>query len=241
MNPPTIRLHLLRHAQTHSNVTGALDTEFPGRGLTRLGAAQADAAAQVLAEGSFDDIYVSRMVRTHETAGPLAAALGLEPVVEPLLAEIRAGADEMRNDPEAINGYVSVIGAWTRGELDQRMPGAETGRDFLQRYDTALSRITRQTRSASLVVCHGAAMRVWVANRVRAWDAHPSSTALLGNTARITVTGSPERGWSLLDWVSTPVGSALLEDEHAADPTALPTGGPLMSDAVLRHLGDEAE
>ena len=241
MTSPTIRLHLLRHAQTHSNVSGALDTEFPGRGLTRLGAAQADAAGRVLAEGSFDDIYVSRMVRTHETAAPLASALGLEPVVEPLLAEVRAGEYEMRNDPEAIEGYVSTVGAWTRGELDRRMPGAETGRDFVRRYDSALSRIARQTRTESLVVCHGAAMRVWVANRVEAWDAHPSSTALLGNTACITLTGGPEHGWSLVGWIPTPVGSALLDDEHAADPTALPAGSPLTSDAVLRYLGDAAE
>ena len=41
-----MRLLLMRHGQTHANVSGELDTAHPGVDLTDLGRAQAVAASQ---------------------------------------------------------------------------------------------------------------------------------------------------------------------------------------------------
>ena len=43
-----MRLLLMRHGQTHANVSGELDTAHPGVELTDLGHTQATTAAQAL-------------------------------------------------------------------------------------------------------------------------------------------------------------------------------------------------
>ncbi|WP_310525746.1 histidine phosphatase family protein, partial [Nocardioides sp.] len=59
-----MRLFLLRHGQTHGNVSGALDTGLPGLDLTDLGRRQAEAASRALAPEGIGAIAVSTLVRT---------------------------------------------------------------------------------------------------------------------------------------------------------------------------------
>ena len=60
-----MRLLLVRHGQTPANVAGALDTAFPGLGLTPLGQAQAEAVPAALADERVAAVHASRLVRTH--------------------------------------------------------------------------------------------------------------------------------------------------------------------------------
>lgn len=221
--PRPFRLLLLRHGQTPSNVKGALDTGPPGPGLTTLGHSQAATAAQALLEESYEAVYVSRLVRTHETAAPIAGARRRGAVRQHGLEEIRAGRFEMRTDREAVDGYLGTIAEWIHGNLDLQMPGAETGREFLARYDDAITRIAdQQHRGSAIVVSHGAAIRTWVSNRIPDSAGHPEATEYLHNTACITVEGHPRLGWELVDWNSQPIGGRFLDDEAAPDPTGDP-------------------
>src|SRR5829696_1294820 len=162
-----MRLLLLRHGQTSANTTAALDTAPPGHELTDLGRRQAEAAARALGAAGIGRVAVSTAVRTEQTADPLVRALGLAPVAHDGLREIAAGKFEMRNDQEAIEGYLGTIGAWIEGELHRRMPGGETGAEFLARYDAAIRRVCVVESDAVLVVSHGAAIRTWVTHRAR--------------------------------------------------------------------------
>ena len=219
---PPFRLLLLRHGQTHGHVSGALDTDEPGKDLTDLGRAQAVAAAQALAEQDLDGLYVSRLVRTQQTAAPLERARSLVATVQPGLEEVRAGAYEMRSDEEAVLGYLTTVAEWIGGDLDLRMPGSETGQEFLARYDAAVAKIAAQAHRSVVVVSHGAAIRTWVSRRVRDAEDHPGAAQSLHNTACITVEGHPDSGWELLEWHHEPIGGEFLEDETAPDPTAEP-------------------
>ena len=60
-------------------------------GLAPLGVEQARRVLQALACDEVDAVYTSPAARARETAAPLAAALGLEPVVEPGIAEFDSG------------------------------------------------------------------------------------------------------------------------------------------------------
>ena len=71
-----MRLLLVRHGQTAANVRGELDTAIPGPGLTRLGRRQAKAIPTELADEAIDGIYSSALIRTQETAQPLATSRG---------------------------------------------------------------------------------------------------------------------------------------------------------------------
>lgn len=63
-----MRLILIRHGQTPSNVAFLLDTAVPGPGLTDLGEKQAAALPQTLADVDIDLLYVSTLTRTQLTA-----------------------------------------------------------------------------------------------------------------------------------------------------------------------------
>ena len=222
-----MRLLLLRHGQTHGNTAGALDTAVPGLDLTDLGRNQAEAAAQALADRGIDRIYVSTLTRTHQTAAPLADLLGIEPREIDGLREISAGDFEMGSDHDSIAGYIGTIADWIERRYDVRMPGGESGHEFLARYDAAVAAIHTDLAAAgedcALVVSHGAAIRTWVSARVADVESHARATDPLHNTACIELVGDPAGGWEVHAWHSEPVGGAFLEDETAPDPTGQAT------------------
>jgi broad specificity phosphatase PhoE len=209
----------MRHGQTHANVSGELDTAHPGLDLTDLGHAQAAAAAKALADEHLDAIYVSSRVRTHQTAAPTAEDRGLTPTQLDGLEEIAAGNFEMRSDHDAVAGYIGSVATWLEGDLTHRMPGAETGEEFLARYDAAVRTIAAAGHDAALVVSHGAALRTWVSTRMTPHPDAPPATQPLHNTALIVLEGDVESGWEMVSWQGHPVGGDFLEDPTAEDPT----------------------
>ncbi|MCV9993183.1 histidine phosphatase family protein [Paeniglutamicibacter sp. ZC-3] len=112
-----MRLILIRHGQTTSNVGHHLDTGEPGASLTDLGREQARALPAALAATTIEAIYASTLLRTQQTAAPLAAALGLEVGIRAGLREIPAGTLEMANDEASIEAYLSVAFGWADGPL----------------------------------------------------------------------------------------------------------------------------
>jgi len=209
----------MRHGQTHANVSGELDTAHPGLDLTDLGRAQAVAAAKALAEDEIEAVYVSSRVRTHQTAAPTAEARGLELVQLDGLEEIQAGDFEMRSDHDSVAGYIGSVAAWLEGDLTRRMPGGETGEEFLARFDAAVRRIVDAGHSAALVVSHGAALRTWTSTRMEPHPDAPPPTEPLHNTALIVLDGDFDSGWRMVSWQGHPVGGDYLEDPSAEDPT----------------------
>jgi probable phosphoglycerate mutase len=216
-----VRILLLRHGQTHANVDGSLDTAPPGVDLTDLGRAQAAAAAKALDGRGVDAVFVSSLVRTHQTAAPVAAALGVEPVVVDGLREISAGALEMRRDDEARDAYLSTVASWLFGSLEERMPGGETGEEFLARYDAGIAAVVDSGAQFALVVSHGAAIRTWVGARAiddgsREWEDVALEPMI--NTGGIELQREGDR-WRILAWNNHPIGGDYLEDPTAKDPT----------------------
>jgi broad specificity phosphatase PhoE len=57
-----MRLLLVRHGQTPSNVRSLLDTAVPGPGLTELGERQAAAPPEALAGEDIDALYASTLM-----------------------------------------------------------------------------------------------------------------------------------------------------------------------------------
>jgi probable phosphoglycerate mutase len=212
-----MRLLLIRHGQTAANVRGELDTAAPGPGLTARGRAQAESVPSALLDVHPDAIFASTLIRTQQTAAPLARALDLPVAVLPGVHEIEAGDVEMATDHASYRTYLETCMAWGHGDRDRMMPGAGSGHAFFERFNDSIAQAT--VVETAVVVTHAAAMRVWVAGSAR--NIEPAFTARqeLDNTGLVVLDGSPEQGWSLVEWLGSPLGGEVLVDDSAADPT----------------------
>lgn len=216
-----MRLLLIRHGQTPSNVVGAIDTGRPGAELTDLGRAQAAAIPAALQDQPVAAVYASPLIRTQLTAAPLAAARGLEVRVREGLEEISAGALEMRSDKESVEAYVDCLTRWAHGDLDHAMPGGPDGHAFFERYDAAVRAIAtaQDADGAAVAVSHGAAMRLWVSARSVNGTPELAAENRIMNTGMAVLEGDPDAGWTLVEWHTEPIGGIELEDLTAHDVT----------------------
>ncbi|RSS67024.1 histidine phosphatase family protein [Streptomyces sp. WAC06273] len=201
-----MRLLLVRHGQTPSNLKHLLDTGAPGPGLTPLGQEQAAALPEALATERIGALFASTLVRTQLTAAPLAAATGLEVRVRDGLREVAAGDLEMRGDEDAAAVYMSTAFAWSAGDTGRRMPGGENGVEALGRFDAVVAEAARTGADTVAMVSHGAMIRTWVAARADNVDVEYAADHPLGNTGVVVLSGSPDRGWRALVWEGRPLG-----------------------------------
>ncbi|MFE7931593.1 histidine phosphatase family protein [Streptomyces sp. NPDC057456] len=201
-----MRLLLVRHGQTPTNVDYLLDTAVPGPGLTELGARQAAALPQALADEDVETLYASTLVRTQLTAAPLAAARGLDVLVRDGIREISAGDLEMvPGDSERGELYMRTVFAWAAGDLALRMPGGESGAEFLARYDAVVAEAAASGAGTVAMVSHGAAIRAWAAARAVNVDVPYAAAHRLANTGTVVLDGSPADGWKALSWAGATV------------------------------------
>ena len=222
-----MRLLLVRHGQTSSNIGHHLDTAAPGADLTEFGRTQAAAVPEALADEDIRAVYASTLVRTQQTAEPLACELGLEVRVRDGLREIAAGDLEMRNDRDGIERYVRQVFGW-EGDLDERMPGAETGREVLDRFDAVVAEAEQEVGDGGTVVCfaHGAVIRMWSALRGDNIDLAFASDRPLENTAMVALEGGSDQGWTVASWTDTALGGSTLTDTRHTGPGGEPDDDP---------------
>ena len=220
-----MRLLLVRHGQTPSNVAHLLDTAVPGPSLTDLGREQALALVEPLSGEAPGCVVASSQRRAQETASPLAGALGLPVHVRDGLREVAAGDLEMRGDEESVRTYLEVVGAWAGGDLDRRVPGGEDGHEFTARYDAAVGEAVALADGAGagalVVVSHGAAVRAWSGLRAANLTAEFVVETGLLNTGVVVLEGDPASGWVARSWEG-----AALDPHGAAAAGAGPAGEP---------------
>jgi broad specificity phosphatase PhoE len=217
-----MRLILIRHGQTISNVHGVLDTRIPGPVLTDLGRTQASLLPSALQGERIGAIYVSTMVRTHETAAPLAHALGLEPIERDGIREIAAADLEMRGDAEAVAEYLGTMVRWVGGEDALPLAGGETGRARARaaRFDAVVAEAEASGHGTVAIVSHGAAIRSWTGMRARGLDAAFVADHALENTGVVVLEGSGT-DWTLESWEGEPASG--VGEDAPSGPTGEPT------------------
>ena len=192
-----MRLLLVRHGRTAHNVDRLLDTAYPGAPLDETGHEQARAVAERLAEHPIDAIYVSDLIRTHETATPLAQARGLDLHVREGIREIQAGDYEMSPD---FDDYIRIIVGWLSGRQDVRMPGAETGHEVLSRFDGVVEEAYAVGHDTVVLISHGAVIRTWAMSRAHNLAPEVMRTVSMDNTVVVEVHGAPDEGWRVVRW-----------------------------------------
>ena len=140
----SIVIDMVRHGESVANAAGLIDTAVPGAALTALGQQQAQTVANVLAsKAPVAAIFASQLIRTQQTAAPLAGALGMNVQVLSGLNEIDAGA--FNGMPQvSLAGLAYLLGpiAWMLGLriVPMLAPGSSdpNGFEFGKRFDGAL-------------------------------------------------------------------------------------------------------
>lgn len=142
--PGATEILLIRHGESRAATP---DDPFPlvdGHGDPELhanGQEQARRVGERLKGQPITAVYVSNLRRTHETAAPLCAHLGLEPRIDPDLREVFLGEWEggllrikaHQNDP-----IIQEVFAKRRWDV---IPGAESPESLTERLSRSLNRI----------------------------------------------------------------------------------------------------
>ncbi|MQA61658.1 MAG: histidine phosphatase family protein [Actinophytocola sp.] len=200
-----MKLQLIRHAQSTSNVLKILNTRMPGPPLTELGEQQADALADQLTEDPVVAVYCSVATRAQQTAAPVAARHGLEVQVVEGVQEIFVGDLEDRGDQAGIEAYASVYFPWTLGELHLSMPGGESGIEVRDRYLAAVAQIRAKHEQEHpdgtvVLVSHGGAMRLCAELLADNVPPNLAEAGLIPNTGAIVLETKDGGGWHCLAW-----------------------------------------
>lgn len=217
-----MRLVLIRHGQTPSNIIRALDTAKPGADLDDTGRTQAAAMATNFVRNVGappTHIVVSPLARTRQTAAPLEEKFGLTASVEEGIRELIAGDLEMMNSREALQTYLDTAIAWVRGELDVAMPGGEDGWQTRARFGSVISEACSQAwdedgdDAVVAVVAHGALCRVIATTLsndisvglVATYPMHNASTSVLEWKGGEAPWIGTAKNWRGLTWSDQPL------------------------------------
>ena len=218
----SIVLDFVRHGE--SGDMTMVNTLAPGPDLTDTGEQQADDLVKVLSGNGIDDIYASTMIRSQETAMPLAEALNLPIQVLPGLNEIDAGIFEgipVNVGDLPLGGALYLLAplAWTLGldfvpqlgstvdpngiAFDESFSGA-----VQSIYDGSVGSDTGNITDA--VFSHEGAIAIWTLMNVNNPDfslvlqEFLNTGELLPYTGQVVVDGSPG-DWTLVSWDGTAV------------------------------------
>lgn len=153
---------LARHGETDDNappqrVQGSIDTPLNDRGRE-----QARALAEELRDADLRAIVTSHLARARETAAIVGGELGLEPAIDPRLAESFRGGWEGRLLQDIERDEPQAFAAWRAGGAAFRFPGGESLGEHQARVLAALADLATGPTPA-LAVTHGGSIRVALA------------------------------------------------------------------------------
>ncbi|WP_337175351.1 histidine phosphatase family protein [Paludisphaera sp.] len=157
------RLALIRHAETATpNVFHGAESDID---LSAWGEHQARVLADHLAARGAEAVYCSGMRRAIATAKPIAAALGLEPIVVPELHERKIGPLSGMARQEGWAVYEESKTRWMAGDLEFSHPGGESFADIARRVTPVIDGLRRRHPGGRMVViAHGIVIRVALLN-----------------------------------------------------------------------------
>jgi probable phosphoglycerate mutase len=158
--PEAIEIVLVRHGASQEAIEGQPFELLEGQAdppLAPEGELQAQAVAARLADEPLDGLFVTPLRRTAQTAAPLAALSGLEPIVVPELREVHLGELDGGAFRIAVHDRDPRIREVFAQERWDVIAGAESMEDFAARTRAGVTRIMTGLAPGATVaaVVHG--------------------------------------------------------------------------------------
>ena len=175
-----------------------------GGWLSPLGREQSRELGSRLAIERIAAVWSSPMARAVQTAELAAGVLGVDVVVREGLREFGVGDHAGgTGDPDP---FRETFAAWLSGDLDARIPGAESGTEVIGRVSAVLEEVADTHRGEGvLVISHGGAICTTVpalATNLRPDHGHRRP---LPNCAVVALDADAD-GWVASSWAGTSVG-----------------------------------
>jgi probable phosphoglycerate mutase len=160
--PGATEILLVRHGQSAAYREGEPFPLVGGQGdppLSALGERQAEQVGERLAGVAIDAIYVTTLQRTHQTAAPLAARIGLTPRLEADLREVHLGEWEGGVFRQMVaKGHPAAAEVGVRQDWGV-IPGGERSEELRARVRAGIERIhAAHPGERVVVVSHGGAI-----------------------------------------------------------------------------------
>ena len=154
--------YFIRHGQTDLNLKGIVQGRGVNTSLNDNGRKQADAFFNAYKDISFDKIYTSTLVRTHETVERFVRELNIPKESLSGLDEISWGIYEGKVQNENImQGFSDLVNAWRNNDLDVHIENGESPNQLVKRQKEAISYILEKENDSTILVClHGRALRI---------------------------------------------------------------------------------
>lgn len=166
-------VYLIRHGDALPDAAELRPGDYDAQALSELGRKQARALAERLRDIRFDALYASPLLRTRQTAEPLAALLGLDVETVDDLREIELGrvgpalpegatpeemAAHLRDRLRQVALLAASTGSWTS------IPGSEDGTAFRARVTAAHDALAAR-HPGGRIACfgHGGTINVYAA------------------------------------------------------------------------------
>lgn len=160
--PESVTVTLIRHGASAPVIPGQRQPMLDGQGnpaLHSIGVDQAKLTAEALVRPGqvpFAAIYCSTMVRTQQTAEPLAQRTGLKPVILADLREVFLGELDGGLLREAAADGDPIVERTMRAERWDTIPGAEPEEAFSERLARGLATaIKGRSNERVALVVHG--------------------------------------------------------------------------------------
>ena len=182
---------------------GPADPQLSERGL-----AQADKLAEYLSEERIDAIWVSPMRRARETAAPLAAKLGLTPIVDDRLAEWDRDSSTYIPVEELKANNDPIWQAMAKGEWHGSMDPEVFKTGVIGAFEKIISAHSGQRVA---VVCHGGVVGAYLGSVIGLQGPtmgffHPEYTSI----HRVMAAKSGERSMRCINEIAHLRGTGLL-------------------------------
>lgn len=194
------RLVLLRHGRTEWNRIGRAQGHADVS-LDEVGKLQASSAAGHLATYEPTFIWSSDLARARETAEEVAAASGLDLVLDKRLREIDVGVRQGLTFEEFGETYPDLIARFRAGgRVD--VPGAETPEQVAKRIVATLAEAigALEPGQTGIVVSHGAALRIGLLALFDLPEHAREMLAGMANCAWAVLEEHHDRGWQIVDY-----------------------------------------
>jgi probable phosphoglycerate mutase len=175
-------LYLLRHGESHANISRTFSYLNVDLGLTERGLEQAQAVAGYFADKPIGRVFSGPLLRARQTAEPIAHATGAPLEIVEALRELDVGSLEGRSDRAGWEIHDGTFRRWRAGDWDARFPDGESYHEVHARITAFLDRLANDFPDQDLIAVGHGGIFCAVLPQVCAipWD--PATEFTLGNT-----------------------------------------------------------